>query len=113
MRHTIMIITGVIGLMLCGCSETKYVPEGQYLLNRVKVESDGKYRDVNSANLKSYVRQKGNTRWFSSFKLPLSTYSLAGKDSSKWINRTLKNIGEAPVIYDTLSTTRSMQDLQM
>ncbi len=113
MRYTRVLLTGIAALVLCGCSETKYVPEGDYLLHRVKVECDGKYHDVNVADLRSYVRQKGNTRWLSSVKLPLATYSLSGRDSSRWINRTLKNIGEAPVVYDTLSTRRTMGDLRM
>lgn len=112
MHHKI-IMAAVALMAVCSCSETKYVPEGQYLLNRVDVKSEGSYRDVKAANLKSYVRQRGNTRWFSTMKLPLATYSLAGHDSARWVNKMLKNIGEAPVIYDTLSTRRSMEDLQM
>ena len=46
------------------------------------------------------------------FKIPLGVYSLAGRDSSKWINRTLKNIGEAPVIFDTLQAQLTCNDLQ-
>jgi len=61
--------------------------------------------------LQAYVRQKANSKWFSIFKIPLGTYSLAGKDSAKWINRTLKNIGEKPVVYDTLMANRSLNDL--
>ena len=43
--------TGMAALVLCGCSETKYVPEGEYLLHRVKVECEGKYPDVNASDL--------------------------------------------------------------
>lgn len=112
MHHKVIMAAATVA-MICSCSETKYVPEGQYLLNRVEVKSEGGYRDVKAANLKSYVRQRSNTRWFSTMKLPLATYSLSGRDSSQWLNRVLKNIGEAPIVYDTLSTRRSMEDLQM
>ena len=83
------------------------------MLNRVKVVTDGKYPDINTSQLKNYVRQKGNARWFSTLKIPLGVYALAGTDSSKWLNRTLKAMGEAPVIYDTLQAEASCRNLQL
>ena len=56
-------------------------------------------------------KQKANSKWFSIFKIPLATYSLAGKDTAKWINRTLRNIGEEPVIYDVNQANQSQNDL--
>lgn len=38
----------------------------------------------------------------------LYTYSLAGRDTTRWLNRMLRSIGEAPVLYDTLLTKASM-----
>ena len=89
----------------------QHIPEGSYMLDRVKVVADGKYQDVNTSQLKSYVRQKGNARWFSAVKLPLGVYSMAGRDSS-WLNRTLRQMGEAPVIYDSLQAELTCKDLQ-
>lgn len=82
------------------------------MLNKVSVVADGKYPDINPSQLKSYVRQKGNSRWFSAVKIPLGVYAMAGDDSTKWINRTLKSMGEAPVIYDTLQARLSCESLQ-
>ena len=82
------------------------------MLNKVNVVADGKYPDINPSQLKSYVRQKGNSRWFSAVKIPLGVYAMAGDDSTKWINRTLKSMGEAPVIYDTLQARLSCESLQ-
>ena len=110
LRHSLYILTV---LVLCACSETKYVPEGEYLLNKVSVKSAPKTKDVDPSVMKAYARQHGNSRWFSAMKVPLATYSLSGRDSSKWINRVLKSIGEAPVIYDSASTRKSMEDMQM
>ena len=99
--------------LLTACSETKYVPEGMYLLDGVKLRIDEKsYREVNTGELKNYIRQRSNARWFSLFKLPLHTYSLSGQDSSKWMNRLLRNIGEPPVILDTTLTRLSCIDLR-
>lgn len=100
-------------LLLVSCSVTKYVPDGMYLLDDVEVKVNGdKPRDVNLGQLKNYVRQKGNSRWFSMFKLPLATYSLSGADSARWVNRALKSMGEAPVLFDSLQAALSVADLR-
>ena len=101
-----MLLTGA--LLLGSCSVSRHLPEDVYMLDKVKVMTDGKYNDINPSQMKSYVRQTGNARWFSAIKIPLGIYAMAGKDSS-WINRTLRQMGEAPVIYDTLLSVRSMR----
>ena len=103
----------LFGLLLGSCSASRDLPEGQLMLNKVNVVADGKYPDINPSQLKSYVRQKGNSRWFSAVKIPLGVYAMAGDDSTKWINRTLRSMGEAPVIYDTLQARLSCKNLQM
>lgn len=96
--------------LLSACSTVKFVPDGSYYLDKVEIRSDKK--SLNTSNLEPYIRQKANSRWFSIFKIPLATYSLAGKDTTKWINRTLQKIGEEPVIYDTVQANSSVNDLK-
>ena len=96
-------------LVIIACSSDKFVPDGQYLLDKVELRSDRK--DVNSSLLMQYVRQKGNSRWFSLFKIPLGTYAMAGQDTTKWINRTLRRMGEEPVLYDSVQARLSAEDL--
>ncbi|WP_455079198.1 translocation and assembly module lipoprotein TamL [Prevotella melaninogenica] len=96
-------------LVVIACSSDKFVPDGQYLLDKVELRSDRK--DVNSSLLMQYVRQKGNSRWFSLFKIPLGTYAMAGEDTTKWINRTLRRMGEEPVLYDSVQARLSSEDL--
>ena len=109
LRHFFLILAAVL---FVACSETKYVAEGEYLLDKAEVKSEPKkVKDFDASALKPYVRQKGNSRWFSAVKLPLRTYSLSGRDTSKWINRTLRRMGEAPVIYDSAATRQSMRNL--
>ena len=105
------IVISAMALLVCGCSATRDLPEGSYLLDDVIVVADGKYHDINTNQLKTYVRQKGNSRWFSAVKLPLGVYAMAGRDSS-WINRTLRNMGEAPVAYDSVQAEMTCRDLQ-
>lgn len=109
-KQFLYIILG--GILLYSCSVTKYVPEDRYLLNRVEVSiADETSTDINVGYMKSYVTQNENSRWFSSAKVPLFIYSLSGIDTAKWINRTLKALGEPPVIYDSLLSKQSCQNL--
>ena len=110
-KLTKYIVCSAVAILISGCSATRDIPEGSYMLDRVKVVADGKYRDIDTRQLKNYVRQKGNARWFSAIKLPLGVYAMAGRDSS-WLNRTLRQMGEAPVIYDTLQAEMTCRDLQ-
>ena len=105
---TILITVG----LLVSCAETKYVPEGCYLLDDVKVKIDGTYDDLNVGTMKGYIRQQSNARWFSLVKLPLKTYSLSGRDTTKWINRALRKMGEPPVLYDSTKAMFTSNDLQ-
>lgn len=97
-------------ILLTACSATKFISDGDYLLDQVEVKSAQK--DFNVSLLEPYVKQKANSKWFSLFKIPLATYSLSGTDTIRWINRTLKNIGEAPVVYDTVMAERSCEALR-
>ena len=99
-------------LFLSACSTTKYVPDGEYLLGTVEVKDYEHHADVNTTLLRDYVRQRPNARWFSLYKLPLATYSLSGRDTTKWINRTLRAMGEAPVLFDSLSALQTCADLE-
>lgn len=36
---------------------------------------------------------------------------MAGKDTTRWINRTLRKMGEEPVLYDSVQARLSSEDL--
>ena len=108
-RQCMAMVAGAV--LLCGCSATRHLPEGSYMLNKVRVMADSKYKDINPQAMKEYVRQKGNTRWLSTVKVPLGIYSLAGRDST-WVNRALWSMGEPPVVFDTLQARQSCEDLK-
>ena len=74
--------------MLAGCSASKYVQEGEYILNKVEVKSDSVAYDAGA--LKQYVRQKEKPKLFSLFHNPFS---------------------KKPVVYDTLQAQLSCRDL--
>ena len=105
-----IVLLGVVVMILTGCSATKFVPDDEYMLTAVEIKSEPK--GFNIGSLEPYIRQKANSKWFSLFKIPLGTYSLAGRDSTKWINRALQRIGEEPVVFDTVQAELSCNDLR-
>ncbi len=105
----LLVICAVIIFICTSCSTTKFVPDGKYLLTDVKIETDNK--NVNTSQMEQYINQKANTKWFSLFAVPLGTYNLSVRDSTKWINRILKRLGEEPVLFDTLKAEMSRKNL--
>ncbi len=75
-------------VLLAACSASKYVPEGDYILDKVEVKADQSGYDASP--LRQYVRQKEKPKLFSLFKNPFS---------------------RKPVVYDTLQARLSCQDL--
>ena len=96
--------------LLAGCSVSKFIPEGSYLLDKVHVESDNK--EVKPSEMHAYVRQKPNAKWFSLVKLPMYIYSASGLDSTKWFNRFLRKIGDEPRIYSAVLAEESRRQMQ-
>lgn len=95
--------------LFSACSVSKFIPEGEYLLDEVRVVSSSK--DVKSGLVRNYVRQNPNTKWFSLVKVPMYTYCLSGKDSTKWYNKFFRRIGDAPVIYSESEMLKSQEEL--
>ena len=100
----------LIVLLLPGCSVNKFIPEGGYLLDDVKIESDNK--EIKSSQMNQYVRQSPNAKWFSLFRFPLYIYSASGMDSTKWINRFWRKLGDAPVIYSKDAAQETQQEIE-
>lgn len=111
MKYSVKIIFSLtLMLLLYGCSATKFIPEGSYMLDKVNVQSEDKRVKPNA--LKGYIRQHPNSRWFSLVKVPMGPYALSGKDSTKAINRFLQRIGEMPVVYDSLEAERTRVSIE-
>lgn len=96
-RRTFVYITLMI--ILASCSPTKYLQDNQVLLNKVKIKNNT--TELSNGELKAYVRQKPNTLMLGTIKFKLGAYSLSGSDTTLFINRMLRNIGEPPVVFDT------------
>ena len=103
--------TVMLVAMLAACSSTKHVPEGKLLLDKVKINIADPHPEVEKGQLANYLRQNANHRVLGGFKLQLAIYNISGKDSTKWFNRWIRRVGTAPVIYDSLLTESSAEQL--
>ena len=101
-------ITGILLVLsfLVSCSSTKFVPEGDYLLNDVDIHVDNK--SISREDLKAQIHQKENLKILGFIKFHLGIYDLS---SRKKTNDWLKRIGEAPVIYQENQTLKSKEQV--
>ncbi len=98
-------------IALCSsCSVNKFIPEDKYLLDEVRIVSDTK--EVKPSLFNSYIRQNPNAKWFNMVKVPMHTYCVSGEDSTKWLNRFFRKIGDAPVIYDESVALKSQKEIE-
>lgn len=82
---------------LFSCRPTKNVPEGKYLLNKVKIICTNK--NINQTELKSCIRQKENKKVLG-MRFYLGLYNLSDQKKTGGINKKLRDMGEEPVILD-------------
>lgn len=107
--RTVLIV--VVAMLSWSCSSTRHVPRGSYLLDDVSITVDDS-AGVDKVDLVNYLRQTPNHKVLGFLKLQLATYNLSGKDSTKWYNRWLRRLGQAPVIYDQSLTDASVKQLR-
>ena len=89
-----------IGLVAClaSCSTIKFVGDGQYLLDKVEIKTDDP--GVKASELRPYLQQHPNYKLFGLVKWSLYMYNWSGTDDSKWLNKQIRRLGEAPVLFD-------------
>ncbi|MBQ9585905.1 MAG: BamA/TamA family outer membrane protein [Muribaculaceae bacterium] len=114
MRMLLLLLPLLLAMALGSCASTKHVPEGQYLLDKVKINILDKEneKDINKQELTNYLRQTENHKVLGGFKLQLAIYNISGKDSANWFNKWIRRVGAPPVIYDSTLTMASENQLQ-
>ncbi len=105
----------IIGLLavasLWGCSSTKHVPKGEYLVESVDIKIEDN-KDISPVELVNFLRQTPNHKVLGFLKLQLATYNMSGSDTTKWFNRRARKLGQPPVIYDQALTEASAYQLR-
>ena len=108
-RKYIYIMISMVVMVLSSCSLSRHLPSDKYLLDEVNLISENDPRIATS--LRPKVRQLPNTRTFGLFRWPLQIYTLSGTKDN-YVNKVLRNIGEAPRIYSDTLTRKSCETLQ-
>ena len=100
--------------IVLSCASTKHVPDGELLLDKVKINILDKQnaKDINKQELTNYLRQTENHKVLGGLKLQLAIYNMSGKDSANWFNKWIRRVGAPPVIYDSTLTMASESQLQ-
>jgi outer membrane protein assembly factor BamA len=99
----------VFFLFITSCNPTKYVPEGESLLNEnhISVNKEG----IKKSDLLPYIKQNPNKRIFDT-RFYLGLYNLSNINKDKWPHNWLRSIGEEPVIYDSYATNKTKEQIK-
>lgn len=99
----------IVFVFISSCNPTKYVPEGETLLNEnhIIINKEG----VKKADLLPYIKQSPNKRIFGT-RFYLGLYNLSNIKKEKWPHNWLRNIGEEPVIFDPYATTKTKEQIK-
>jgi len=96
-------------LFISSCNPTKYVPKGESLLNEnhINVNKEG----IKKSDLIPYIKQNPNKKIFGT-RFYLGLYNLSNISKEKWPHNWLRNIGEAPVIFDPFAVTQTKNNIK-
>ncbi|MBQ0155753.1 MAG: BamA/TamA family outer membrane protein [Bacteroidales bacterium] len=116
MKKAYFLIFALYIVLFSACSPVKYVADGDYLLDDVRM--DIKNTQLKNNDAESYVRQQPNLKIFGLFRAHLRLYSLSRKDSIKsngrvrHLGRALRKMGEPPVIYNSMMRIQSERQIE-
>lgn len=116
MKRVLTILTVVVAAIgLSSCNVTRNLPEGSYLLQRVKVETDSETASkdrITNEDVYKYIRQTPNKHFFGT-NFYVEVYNLANPEKDNWWNNLKRRIGEEPVLFDADQTEKSAENLKI
>ena len=105
----------LLGLLCSACSVTRHIPEGEYFLQKVRIEDDRstpRKERITASDMEKYVRQTPNKRFLgTNFYVWLYEQADPAKDN-RW-NNWKRKIGQAPVTLDMGLTEKSAENLKV
>lgn len=106
-----LIVLLLVSIAINSCSTVRLIPDGSSRLksNKVKVLNSDSYP---SSDIVPYIRQKPNTYFIGHWNPFLYVYNWGNDSDSGW-DRFVKKIGQAPVIFDSLSVSSSKDNMVM
>jgi outer membrane protein assembly factor BamA len=95
----------LVFLFALSCSTTKYIPEGQYLLDNISLKTDS--IGISNLQLLDFIKQKPNDS-----KFGLMIYNSV-KDDSGWFRKMIRKIGDPPVVFNPTLVNQSIIELSI
>lgn len=95
-------------LLAAGCSTTRSLRDGEYLLRKNTVKVNDSH--FNASSLGSYITQKPNSTILG-FNPLLAVYNWGGKGETKF-QQFLQNVGVPPVVYDASQVDASIDNIR-
>lgn len=107
----LMAALSAIAALSFSCSTTRVLEDGQYRLaaNKVEVKGDSKF---NPKEIESYIKQKPNSYIIFGWNPFLNLYNWSGKNPDKAVNRFIRKMGTAPVIYQPSQVESSTENIK-
>lgn len=115
-RCCLYIIILLLAAAVSSCNVTRSLPEGEYLLSKVRIEGDSatpreERITEDKDGIDIYVRQSPNKRIFG-IDFYVWVYEKANPEKDNWWNNFKRKIGEEPVLLDDELTEKSIQNLE-
>lgn len=113
-RALYAVLCAVAVAALASCSVTRYVPEGEYLLNRNVIKTDRqtpRKERITEDELDRFVRQT-QARKLLGTNIPVVLYSAADTSRNGFFSRILRGLGAKPIVLDSAMIRRSAGNIE-
>lgn len=94
--------------LLTSCNPTKHVKQDELFLKKHSIKITGEKLD--KEEVERIIKQKPNRKILGAFRFHLWVYNRFKENSESKIKQ---NIGEAPVVFDSLMSNRSAKQLKL
>ena len=111
MKRTARISLLIAAAFICACSTTRVLKPGEYRLAKNTINIMDKKSGVKPSDVSSYVRQKANTYVTFGWSPSLNIYNWSDPDKDDWLNRVLRSVGTAPVVFNPLQVSSSCDNI--
>jgi len=102
----------IIVIIISSCNPARRLPSNEYLLNKNKIILDNK--NLDSYQISTIIKHRPNKRILDLFRTPLHTYVLFDSKKENGFKRWIKkNLGEPPVILDTILVKNSCNEIKL
>ena len=104
-----IITTGLAAVLICSCSTTRVLQDGEFRLarNKISITND---KSFNTNQIEPYLKQKPNSYFIFGWNPFLNLYNWADGKGKGW-DKFVKKIGVAPVVYDPEMVESSVENI--